>query len=179
MCKIKLVVGISNPNKYYGETRHNVGSWMLYSLVNRYKEKFIKNKKFFGFVSNVILKKKKIKFLIPNIYMNINGRSVFSVASYYNISLSEMLIIHDDIDLFPGDIKIKYGIGHGGHNGLRSIKSYFEKKIYFHRVRIGIGRPLFKDQISKYVLDKPSKNEHFLIVNSIKRNILEIENRFF
>ncbi|XRX43316.1 MAG: aminoacyl-tRNA hydrolase [Buchnera aphidicola (Tetraneura sorini)] len=176
---MKLVVGISNPSKDFGKTRHNIGSWMLYNLVNKYKGKFIKNKKFYGHVSSIILKNRKIKFLIPDIYMNINGRSVFSLAYYYKIKLSEILIVHDDIDLFPGDIKIKYGNGHGGHNGLRSIISIFKEKVSFYRVRIGIGRPLFKNQVSKYVLDEPSKNEYRLIVSSISKNILEIEKIFF
>jgi PTH1 family peptidyl-tRNA hydrolase len=106
--------------------------------------------------------------------MNLNGKSVFKMASFYNIHLSEILIIHDDLELCPGIVKIKYGYGHNGHNGLRNIISCFQKKIDFYRFRIGIGRPEKKNLVSSFVLSSPTKTENMLIKKAILHTIKAI-----
>lgn len=103
--------------------------------------------------------------------MNINGQSVFKMASFYNINLNEILIVHDDLELEPGSVKLKYSYGHNGHNGLRNITNIFNQNINFYRFRIGIGRPMEKDQISSFVLSVPSDKEKILIQKSIQESI--------
>ncbi|MBZ2279875.1 peptidyl-tRNA hydrolase, partial [Buchnera aphidicola] len=85
-----------------------------------------------------------------------NGRAVYRMASFYGIQLSEILIIHDDLDLKPGLFKLTYSYGHSGHNGLRNVLSYFSNKENFFRCRIGIGRPFYKSEIASFVLSAPT-----------------------
>jgi len=173
---IKMIVGLSNPKKEYHSTRHNVGSWYLYSLAESYLRNFKNEKKFFGFTTSLNIESNYIRLLIPNIFMNINGQSVFKMASFYNINLSEILIVHDDLELQPGISKLKYSYGHNGHNGLRDIVNTFNKNINFYRFRIGIGRPINRDQIASFVLSNPTKKEKILIqksiLHAIEKNVL-------
>jgi len=164
---IKMIVGLSNPKIQYHTTRHNVGSWFVYCLAKRYIKVFKEEKKFFGFTSFLNTQSKFIRLLVPNIFMNINGKSVFQMASFYNIDLEEILIIHDDLELKPGVSKLKYSYGHNGHNGLRNIINTFNKKTNFYRFRIGIGRPINQHDISSFVLSTPNKIEKDLIKKSI------------
>ncbi|QCI20144.1 MAG: aminoacyl-tRNA hydrolase [Buchnera aphidicola (Brevicoryne brassicae)] len=171
-----MIVGLSNPKTQYHKTRHNVGSWFVYYLAKRYLKLFKKDKKFFGFTSFFNIKSNCIRLLVPNIFMNLNGKSVFEMASFYNINLSEILIIHDDLELKPGVAKLKYSYGHNGHNGLRDVISTFNKKTDFYRFRIGIGRPINKHEISSFVLSNPNKIEEVLIKKSILHAIEETIN---
>ncbi|QCI23030.1 aminoacyl-tRNA hydrolase [Buchnera aphidicola] len=169
-----MIVGLSNPKAEYHNTRHNAGSWYVYSLSKSYLNNFKKEEKFFGFTASFYIDSHHVRLLVPDIFMNINGQSVFKMASFYNIHLSEILIVHDDLELDPGIIKLKYSYGHNGHNGLRNIISVFNNKsINFHRLRIGIGRPINRDQIASFVLSIPTKKEKMLIQRSIIHAIEE------
>ncbi|WAI12053.1 MAG: aminoacyl-tRNA hydrolase [Buchnera aphidicola (Macrosiphum albifrons)] len=169
-----MIVGLSNPKTEYHDTRHNVGSWYVYSLAKSYLNNFKKEEKFFGFTASCYIDSNHVRLLVPNIFMNINGQSVLKMASFYNINLSEILIVHDDLELNPGIIKLKYSYGHNGHNGLRNIISVFNnKKINFYRFRIGIGRPINRNQIASFVLSMPTKQERILIERSILHAIEE------
>jgi len=170
---IKMIVGLSNPKIDYHNTRHNVGSWFVYSLAKSYLKNLKKEKKFLGFTTSFSIESNYIRLLIPDIFMNINGHSILKMASFYNINLSEILIVHDDLELDPGIIKLKYSYGHNGHNGLRNIISVFNEKISFHRFRIGIGRPINRNQTASFVLSKPTENEKQLIQKSILHAIEE------
>ncbi|CAL4320924.1 Peptidyl-tRNA hydrolase [Buchnera aphidicola (Hyalopterus amygdali)] len=167
MNKIKMIVGLSNPKENYHKTRHNVGSWFVYSLVEKHSSILQKEKKFFGFTTYMNIKSNIIRVLVPNIFMNINGCAIYKMASFYSINLNQILIVHDDLDLEPGIAKLKYSYGHSGHNGLRNIIKVFNKTESFYRFRIGIGRPKDKNQISSFVLSEPSAREINLIKNSI------------
>ncbi|QCI17981.1 aminoacyl-tRNA hydrolase [Buchnera aphidicola (Acyrthosiphon lactucae)] len=177
-----MIVGLSNPKIEYHNTRHNAGSWYLYSLAENYLKNFKKEQKFFGFTSFFDIDSNDIRFLIPDIFMNLNGQSIFKMASFYNIHLSEILIVHDDLELQPGIIKLKYSYGHNGHNGLRNIVNVFNKKINFHRLRIGIGRPIHRNQIASFVLSIPTEEEkkliHKSILHAIKENFISNILRF-
>ncbi|QIE02277.1 aminoacyl-tRNA hydrolase [Buchnera aphidicola] len=166
-----MIVGLSNPKKQYHNTRHNVGSWYIYSLAKYYSQNLKKEDKFFGFTSVGKIKSYYIRLLIPNIFMNINGHSIFKMASFYNLHLNEILIVHDDLELAPGTIKFKYSYGHNGHNGLRNIINTFNKKINFARFRIGIGRPKDRKKVAEFVLSKPIREEIILIQQSIENAI--------
>ncbi|WP_082248327.1 aminoacyl-tRNA hydrolase [Buchnera aphidicola] len=173
-----MIVGLSNPKKEYHQTRHNVGSWFVYLLAQRYLKILKEEKKFFGFTSFLNIESNYIRLLVPNIFMNLNGKSVFKMASFYNIHLNEILIVHDDLELNPGIAKLKHSYGHNGHNGLRSIICTFKKKTNFHRFRIGIGRPSSKSQVSSFVLSIPDKCEKFSIKQSILHAIEETIHSF-
>jgi PTH1 family peptidyl-tRNA hydrolase len=167
MNKIKMIVGLSNPKEKYHQTRHNAGSWYVYYLAEYYSSILRENKKFFGFTSCINIESNSIRLLIPNIFMNINGQSIYKMASFYNVSLNKILIVHDDLDLNPGIIKIKYSYGHSGHNGIRSVIKSFNTTTNFYRLRIGIGRPKNKNEISSFVLSIPNFEEMNLIHKSI------------
>ncbi|WP_367676814.1 aminoacyl-tRNA hydrolase [Buchnera aphidicola] len=171
-----MIVGLANPNNLYCKTRHNIGSVYIYLLANHYKLKLKEEKKFFGYTENIYLNNEIVRLLVPNIFMNINGKSVFLMSSFYNINLDQILIIHDDLDLIPGVIKIKYGFGTNGHKGLKNIISYFKNGVSFYRIRIGIGRPNQLGEIPNYVLSIPNKYELNLIYQSMKKTIFFIEN---
>ncbi|QIQ42166.1 MAG: aminoacyl-tRNA hydrolase [Buchnera aphidicola (Microlophium carnosum)] len=168
-----MIVGLSNPKKEYHNTRHNVGSWYVYALAESYLKNLKIEKKFLGFATSFSINLNYTRLLVPNIFMNINGQSVLKMASFYNINLSDILVVHDDLELAPGILKVKYSYGHNGHNGLRNIINVFNKKINFFRFRIGIGRPEYCDQIASFVLSSPTKQEKTLIRRSILHAIEE------
>lgn len=177
--KIKMIVGLGNPTDKFNNTRHNVGSWYISILADMLNLKLKLEKKFFGKSGTFKFYNYKIHLLIPEIYMNLNGISIYAYAYFYKIDLSEILVIHDEIDMFPGTIKMKYSSGHNGHNGVKSIISQFNKKCKFFQLYIGIGRPSLKEEIPKFVLQKPKFLERKMIdkvifwsVKNIKQTLL-------
>ncbi|XBC40912.1 MAG: aminoacyl-tRNA hydrolase [Buchnera aphidicola (Nurudea yanoniella)] len=168
MKNIKLIVGLANPIIKYNKTRHNVGSWFVQNLARFYNQILRKNKKFLGytgfFFSNF---KKKVYLFIPNVFMNINARSIMLFSKFYQIALNEILVVHDELDLNPGKVRLKLGFGHNGHNGIRNIIDMFPEKSSFLRIQIGIGRPHQKEKVSDFVLSSPFPEEKFLIEKSI------------
>lgn len=162
-----MIVGLSNPLEQYKNTRHNIGHWYLKMLAQNCKTCLTEEKKFLGFTACIKIQNYTIRLLAPNIFMNINGQSIYKMASFYNIDLNQILIVHDDLDLQPGVAKLKYSYGHGGHNGLRSIINTFCNKNSFYRFRIGIGRPLEKKKVAFFVLSHPNNTERLLIKQAI------------
>lgn len=144
-----MIVFLGNPGKQYSKTRHNVG-WQL--LEYKYNSPSFQ-KKFNGEVAN----ERGIKLLKPLTYMNESGRSVGAAATYFNLSAEEILIVHDDLELNFGEIKVQKGGGLKGHNGLKSINTYLNDNS-FYRLRIGIGRPNH-GSVSSFVLSNFSKDE--------------------
>ncbi len=163
---IKLIVGLGNPGPDYSATRHNAGIWWLDGLCYQHNITLQPQTKFHGLAGKTTLDSNGIYCLSPTTYMNESGRSIAAIANYYKIPAKEILIAHDDLDLIPGTLRLKTGGGHGGHNGLRDIIPQLGSKD-FHRLRIGIGHPGSKDDVSDYVLTKPSKVDAQLIKNAI------------
>lgn len=149
---IKLVVGLGNPGEKYQKTRHNAGFWFLDLLEKR----FVEEKKFQGEYAKVVVAGKPLHLLKPLTFMNASGRSVSACAKFYGIVPEEILVVHDELDLAEGIIRLKFDGGHGGHNGLRDIQSALSSKA-FYRLRVGIDRPKSKEDVVNYVLDNPSK----------------------
>lgn len=155
---IKLIVGLGNPGKDYQSHRHNVGFWFCNAMASLYSGNFKKEAKFFGDCAQINVAGSSVRLLKPNTYMNRSGQSVQAIAKFYQISIEEILIVHDELDLDPGVARIKLGGGHGGHNGLRdSIKALNGNG--FYRLRLGIGHPGNKSQVADFVLHAPNKNE--------------------
>ncbi len=162
--KIKLIVGLANPGTEYENTRHNAGAWFVETLCQREKLTLSIEKKFHGKISK--LPGLDCHLMIPTTYMNNSGLAVASIAQFYKINPEEILIVHDELDLSAGDIKLNFNRGAAGHNGLRSIIDALQGSQAFYRLRIGIGRPTRGETVD-YVLSAPSKLEREKIDNSI------------
>lgn len=165
MSGIKLFVGLGNPGEKYAATRHNAGFWWVDQVAAATNSKLAVDAKFFGFAGK--LNPSSDSWLIkPTTFMNASGKAVAALANYYKISPAEILVIHDELDLPAGSIKMKFGGGHGGHNGLRDIHSALGTPDYW-RLRVGIGHPGSKNEVVNFVLKAPTKDEQQLIDESI------------
>jgi PTH1 family peptidyl-tRNA hydrolase len=148
-----LVVGLGNPGREYASTRHNIGFMVADELVRRLKAAGYKNK--FG---GELSQKDQVVIFKPQEFMNVSGPPTQRAASFYKVAPAEVVVVHDDIDLDFGRLKVKAGGGHGGHNGLRSLTEQIGES--FLRVRCGVGKPSGgKDKVTGHVLGPFSKDE--------------------
>lgn len=159
MSEIKLIVGLGNPGDKYADTRHNAGEWLVDRLVRRFNVSLNPETKFFGKTARTLVNGKEVRFLVPTTFMNLSGKAVGALASFYRIKAEEILVIHDELDLSPGTAKLKQGGGHGGHNGLKDIVAQLGNNNNFYRLRLGIGHPGHRDLVAGYVLNKPSPTD--------------------
>ena len=171
---IKLIVGLGNPGKDYQAHRHNVGFWFCDTLAHSYMAVFKKEAKFFGDVAQVNIAGANVRLLKPNTYMNASGKSIQSIAKFYQIHANKILIVHDELDINPGVAKIKFSGGHGGHNGLRDTINTLGSKD-FYRLRIGIGHPGDKSKVADFVLHAPNKSEFESIQTTLIDSLNVIE----
>ena len=152
-----IFVGLGNPGEKYLKTRHNIGYWFLGLLADHHNASPFKSEsKLLGSAAKVSLAERKLLLVRPSTFMNESGESIRRFLNYYKFDLSNLCVIHDDLDLKYGSSKIKFDGGHGGHNGLRNIIDLCGSS--FLRVRIGIGHPERQDAID-YVLSKPTQQE--------------------
>lgn len=156
MSEIKLIVGLGNPGEKYTDTRHNAGEWLIERLARRFNVSLNPESKFFGKTARTLVNGKEVRLLVPTTFMNLSGKAVGALASFYRIKPEEILVIHDELDLPAGTAKLKQGGGHGGHNGLKDIVDQLGNNNNFYRLRIGIGHPGHRDLVAGYVLNKPS-----------------------
>ncbi len=164
---IACIIGLGNPGAEYAQTRHNVGAWLVDQLANDYNIKLKKESKFHGYTGQGNIEGVKCHLLIPSTYMNDSGRAVASLAKFYKLQPTQLLVAHDELDFEPGDIRLKQGGGHGGHNGLRDTIQCLGNQNSFNRIRIGIGHPGDSNRVSGYVLSKPKATEERHIIDSI------------
>lgn len=167
---IKIIVGLGNPGERYSKYRHNVGFWFLEELLLQYQEKLEHKKNLLGSLGKILVNGYSVFLFKPDLYMNESGVAVTKVLKYLNLGNSELLIVHDDIDLPVAKVKLKYGSGDGGHNGIKSIVSAIGSK-NFYRCRIGIGHPGHKDLVHRHVLSKASQDDYYSIYQSIRKVI--------
>ncbi|HHF3840750.1 TPA: aminoacyl-tRNA hydrolase [Haemophilus influenzae] len=156
MSEIKLIVGLGNPGEKYADTRHNAGEWLIERLARRFNVSLNPESKFFGKTARTLVNGKEVRLLVPTTFMNLSGKAVGALASFYRVKPEEILVIHDELDLPAGTAKLKQGGGHGGHNGLKDIVAQLGNNNNFYRLRIGIGHPGHRDLVAGYVLNKPS-----------------------
>lgn len=171
MTTIKLIVGLANPGAEYAATRHNAGAWFVDLLAQRFNQPLKNEPKFFGYTSRINIDGKDIRLLVPTTFMNLSGKAVQAIATFYQIKPEEILVAHDELDLNPGVAKLKLGGGHGGHNGLKDIINKLGNNPNFYRLRIGIGHPGDKSKVVGFVLNKPSQIEQQLIDQVIDESI--------
>ena len=166
--KIKLIVDLVNPEKSLLKTRHNVGYWYLDKFLDKYNVKLSEDKKLSSHFCKVDYNDDQIFLVKPSFFINDSGKSLSSFSKYYKINSQSILVIHDDIDLDVGDVRLKFGGGHGGHNGLRDIINHMGKDYW--RLRIGVGHPGRKELVHGHVLSNPSKHEELEINISINES---------
>ncbi|OWO84625.1 aminoacyl-tRNA hydrolase [Photorhabdus luminescens] len=167
MSNIKLIVGLANPGAEYAQTRHNAGAWYVDLLAQSHNQSLKEESKFFGYTARINICGHDVRLLVPTTFMNLSGKSVAALASFYRIQPDEILVAHDELDLPPGVAKMKLGGSHGGHNGLKDIQNKFGNNPNFHRLRIGIGHPSDKNKVVGFVLGKPPTSEQKLIDDAI------------
>ncbi len=165
---IKLFVGLGNPGTEYDKTRHNAGFWWIDYLCEQTSTILKFESKFFGLAGKLNMPGEEAWLLKPNTFMNNSGRSVSALSSYYKIPHDSILVVHDELDLPPGTVKLKLGGGNGGHNGLKDISSSLNTQ-QFWRLRLGIGHPGERNEVVNFVLHAPTKNE----LTDIQTNIIE------
>ena len=170
------IVGLGNPEDIHYKNRHNVGFMAIDNIVEYYKLGSFKNK----FQSNIIINKINdipIIILKPLTFMNLSGNSVNQIVKFYSINTENIIVIHDDLDIQFGRVKIKIGGGNGGHNGLKNIDSHIGAN--YKRIRIGIGHPGNKELVNKFVLSNFNKEETIVLkklLTNISKNIENIIN---
>ena len=159
-----FVCGLGNPGKKYENTRHNIGFYIIDEIIKKYnfklQKKDLSKELYKGSIENY-----KCMVCKPLNFMNLSGQVISEIVSFYKIPKSKILIIHDDLDLQLGKVKIKTGGGNAGHNGLLSIDNAIGKN--YKRLRIGIGHPGLKELVSSYVLKKFNKKEKSVLNNLI------------
>jgi len=167
---IKLIVGLGNPGEKYERTRHNAGYWWVDRIADRKRAAWKKETKFSGWTTRIDEGDREFHLLKPATYMNESGRSVSALMRFFKIAPGELLVVHDELDLEPGVVKLKRGGGTGGHNGLSDIGDALDTKDFW-RLRIGIGHPGDKDLVADYVLDKPRRAEMDAIEPPFERSL--------
>ena len=166
---VKLIVGLGNPGPEYADTRHNAGAWLVDRLAHQAGGHWTREDKFHGHTSRITLNGADLRLLVPATYMNLSGKSVGAMATFYKILPEEILVVHDELDLPPGTAKLKRGGGHGGHNGLKDILRALGNNPNFLRLRVGIGHPGQASLVTGFVLGKPPRPELELIEQSIDK----------
>jgi len=163
---IRLIVGLGNPGTEYEHTRHNAGFWWVDAAAQQLGASLLPDRAYHGLVARVNRPDGPVWLLQPMTYMNLSGKSVAPLARFFKIAPEEVLVVHDELDLEPGQIKLKQGGSHAGHNGLKDIVAQLGSA-NFWRLRLGIGHPGVRAEVANYVLRKPPVEER----NLIERNI--------
>ena len=166
MDAIQLVAGLGNPGAKYEQTRHNAGFWFVDKVAHQYNALFKSESKYKSEVARCSIAGNDCRLQKPMDFMNRSGLPVASLAAFYQIPRSSILIVHDDLDLPPGTVKLKRGGGHGGHNGLRDLIPHLGGNDFL-RLRIGIGHPGHRDDVVGYVLKNASRDERAVIDQAI------------
>jgi len=166
---IRLIVGLGNPGAEYTETRHNAGFWFCEHLARDLGTSFNKETRFHGWAANA--RADGVWLLMPATFMNRSGQAVQALTHFYRIEPAEILVVHDELDLPPGQMRLKFGGGLGGHNGLKDITAKLGTQDFW-RLRLGIGHPGDRNEVVNYVLKPPRKEEQADIDASIDRALL-------
>jgi PTH1 family peptidyl-tRNA hydrolase len=170
---VQLIVGLGNPGPKYEQTRHNVGFVFVDALARAKGATFRPENKFHGDVCKLSLGGSDVWLLKPGTFMNLSGKAVAALARFYKLAPESVLVVHDELDIAPGQLRLKQGGGHGGHNGLRDIIAQLGSRD-FYRLRIGIGHPGSSRDVTNYVLGKASGDDCQLIEHAIDDALHEL-----
>jgi peptidyl-tRNA hydrolase, PTH1 family len=166
--KPRLIVGLGNPGAEYAETRHNAGFWFCERLARRLGVQFSSESRFHGLIARA--REAHVWLLMPQVFMNRSGLSVGALAHFHRIEPAAILVVHDELDIPPGQLRLKYGGGGGGHNGLKDISAHLGTQDYW-RLRVGIGHPGDRNEVVNFVLKPPRKEEQVDIDAAIERGL--------
>ena len=167
---IRLFVGLGNPGAEYAATRHNAGFWWIDALASKWRANLALERSYHGHVARVNRAEGPVWLLQPMTYMNRSGLAVAALARFYKVAPGEILVVHDELDLQPGQSKLKLGGSAAGHNGLKDIQAQLGTQDFW-RLRLGIGHPGVKAEVVDYVLRKPSAEQREAIAISIERSL--------
>ena len=167
---IKLLVGLGNPGTQYESTRHNAGFWWLDAVARQLGARLAVDKALQAESGRTTVDGRPLWLLKPLTFMNLSGRPVASLARFYKIAPQEILVAHDELDIPPGQLKLKHGGGHAGHNGLRDIHEQLGSPDYW-RLRIGIGHPGVKSEVAAWVLRKPPPEPLQAMESAVARSL--------
>ena len=171
---IRLIAGLGNPGPDYAATRHNAGFWFVDALADRLRVSLSPERGYSGMAVRASVAGRPVWLLEPTTFMNLSGKSVAALARFFKIEPNEILVAHDELDLMPGQVKLKLGGSHAGHNGLKDIHAQLGSGDYW-RLRIGIGHPGVKSEVINYVLKKPSPEHRVEIEKSIEQALSGID----
>lgn len=166
MTSPRLIVGLGNPGPEYADTRHNAGFWLVGQLAQRAGVSFAREARFQGWVAHA--RDRDCWLMMPSTFMNRSGLAVGALARFFRIEPSAMIVLHDELDIPPGSLRLKFGGGTGGHNGLKDIASHLGTHDFW-RLRIGIGHPGTRDEVLSYVLKPPRKEERSALDAALER----------
>jgi PTH1 family peptidyl-tRNA hydrolase len=168
---IRMLVGLGNPGPEYDATRHNAGFWWIERVAAKLGARLVFDRSYHGLVARVNRAAGNPLWLVePQTYMNLSGKSVAAVARFFKIAPEEILVAHDELDLLPGQVKLKLGGSHAGHNGLKDIVAQLGSADFW-RLRLGIGHPGVKAEVIHYVLKKPSQEHREAIEHCMTRAV--------
>lgn len=167
---LRLAAGLGNPGAEYAQTRHNAGFWWLEKLARSLAVGLRPESRFQAFIGRAQLPAGEVLLVAPQTFMNASGRAVGAIAQFFKIPAEQILVVHDELDLAPGTAKLKFGGGHGGHNGLKDIKQALGSSDFW-RLRIGIGHPGERAAVVDYVLHAPRREERAEIYNAIDMSL--------
>ena len=167
---IQLIVGLGNPGPEYEATRHNAGFWWAEAAARKLGITLHPERGYFAEVGRANVHGQPVWVMLPQTYMNRSGQAVAALARFFKIPSDRILVVHDELDLPPGQVKLKKGGGHGGHNGLRDIHAQLGTPDYW-RLRIGIGHPGIKSEVVNWVLKKPSMDDRIAIEQAMDHSL--------
>jgi PTH1 family peptidyl-tRNA hydrolase len=167
---IRLLVGLGNPGAEYEATRHNAGFWFIDEVARKLKVSLVPERSYFGLAARANTADGPVWLLEPMTFMNLSGKSVAALSRFFKIAPNEILVAHDELDLMPGQVKLKLGGSHAGHNGLKDIHAQLGSPDYW-RLRLGIGHPGVKAEVVNYVLRKPAPDQREAIEQSIQQSL--------
>lgn len=170
--QFQLIAGLGNVGDRYAATRHNAGFWYADALAERLGAAFRDERRLPAGVARMYCGGRDLRIIKPGSLMNRSGGPVAAVARFHKIEPGNILVVHDDLDLPPGSVRLKCGGGHGGHNGLRDIDAKLGSREYW-RLRIGVGHPGDREAVIGYVLSRPTPEERQRIVEAIERAVDE------
>ncbi|CCW38959.1 aminoacyl-tRNA hydrolase [Streptococcus agalactiae] len=165
---VKMIVGLGNPGSKYNDTKHNIGFMAVDRIVKKLDVNFTEDKNFKAEISSDFINGEKIYFIKPTTFMNNSGIAVKALLTYYNISIKDMIIIYDDLDMEVGKIRFRQKGSAGGHNGIKSIIAHLGTQ-EFDRIKVGIGRPNGRMTVINHVLGKFDKNDEIMISNTLDK----------
>lgn len=167
---IRLFVGLGNPGPEYEQTRHNAGFWWVDQLADALGARLVAERSYQGLVARVNTSQGPVWLIEPMTFMNRSGQSVAALARFFKIAPSDILVVHDELDVLPGQAKLKFGGSSGGHNGLKDVHAQLGTADFW-RLRLGIGHPGVKAEVVDYVLRKPSPDHRDAIEACIERTL--------